>query len=102
MRARLGLLSLLTAAALLAAAPAAHAEWHGRGGWHGGGWHGPGPVVAGTLLGLGLGAVVAGALAPPVYAPPPPVVYAPPPVVYAPPPVLYAAPPPPPGYYYRW
>ncbi len=61
---------------------------YGRGGYgyHGGygyrgGW-GPGAVVGGALLGFGLGAVVAGA-------------YAPPPVYYAPPPVYVA----PPGYY---
>lgn len=70
--------------ALLAAAPAAHADpdgWHGRGHWEHDRWerghwaYGPrGPYwVRGY---------------------PPAVVYAPPPVVYAPPPVVYAPPPP--------
>jgi hypothetical protein len=88
------------AAMAIAGAPlAARADWHGGGGWHGGGWHGggwhgggwrggyyygPGAVVAGTLLGLGAGAVIAGAVAPPpvYYSPPPPVYYAPPPTYY--------------------
>jgi hypothetical protein len=103
------LTSLLVAAPLAAgllAAPAAQAEWHGRGGWHRGyerHWghdRGPGPLV-GALLGLGAAAVVGGVIAsqPYYYAPPPPVVYAPPPpVVYAPPPSWYAPPPPPPGW----
>jgi hypothetical protein len=113
-RARL-LMAVPIAAGLLAMPMAAHADWHGRGGWHGGGggwhgggWHGggwgyrphygPGPAIAGALLGLGVGAVVAGALAPPpVYYAPPPVYYAPPPVYYAPPPAYY----PPPVYYGR-
>jgi hypothetical protein len=47
---------------------------------------GPGAVVGGALLGLGIGAVIGSALAPP-------------PVVYAPPPQQYYAPPPPPVYY---
>jgi len=65
-----------------------YAPQHGY--YHGGGG---GPIVAGALLGLGLGAVIAGAIAPPV-------VYAPPPVVYEAPPMIYA---PSPGYYYgRW
>ena len=96
--------SLLIAAPVAAgllAAPAAHAEWRGHGGygWHGGygnyhgGWRGPG--VAGALLGLGAAAVVGGVIASQAYAPPP-VVYAPPPGYYAPPPAYYAAPP---GYY---
>jgi len=90
---------LLAAAAVsagLLAAPAAHADY-----WHRG-WGGPryyphyyhrgpfiGPVIAGTVLGLGAAALAAGAFAPP------PVYYAPPPV-YAPPPPAYYAPP---GYY---
>jgi hypothetical protein len=51
--------------------------------------------VAGALVGLGVGALIAGAIAsqqPYSYAPPP-VVYAPPPAYYPPP--IYA---PPPGY----
>jgi hypothetical protein len=67
--------------------------WHGGYGWRGGygGWHGgwgwgPG-VVGGALLGLGVGAAVAGAYAPPAYYP-----------GYYPPPAYYAAPAYP-GYY---
>ena len=75
------------------AAPAAQAQWRGPG-WRGPHYaphpayhHGGGvvaPVIGGTLLGLGVGAAIAGALAPPpvVVAPPPPVVYAPPPPAY--------------------
>jgi hypothetical protein len=48
---------------------------------------GVGGVVGGALLGLGIGAVLGSALAPP------------PAVVYAPPPQQYYAPPPPPVYY---
>lgn len=102
-------------AAGLLAAPAAHADWHGRGGgyhggWHGGdgGWHGDhhrGPGVGGVLLGLGAAAVVGGVLASQAYAPPPPVYYAPPPAYYAPPPAYYGPPPvyysAPPAYYPR-
>ena len=97
--------------AVVALAPAAaHADFyrHGYGygpyrGYYGGPRHygprhfGTGGLVAGTLLGLGVGAAIAGTVpryyAPPpvVYAPPPPVVYAPPPVVYAPRP-YYPAP----------
>lgn len=59
-------------------------------------WWGPGAVVGGTLLGLGIGAAVAGAYAPRVYYPPP-VYYVPPPAYYyAPPPAYYVPPPPPP------
>jgi hypothetical protein len=67
----------------LLAAPAAHAEWHGGGGWHGGGWHGGGwhgggiPLGA-ALLGLGAAAVVGGIIA----SQPPVVAYAPPPAYY--------------------
>ena len=93
------------AAALLAAPVVAHADWHGRGDWHrgfvyrapyrGGPHWGPGAVIGGALLGLGAGALVAGALAPPpAYYPPPPVYYAPPPAYYSAPPAYY----PPPGY----
>ena len=105
--------SLLIAAPIAAgllAAPAAHAEWRGHGGYghyyggYHGGWHGPG--VAGAILGLGAAAVVGGVIASQAYAPPPVVYaqprpyYAPPPVYYAPPPAYYAAPPAyyPPGY----
>jgi hypothetical protein len=102
------LLAVPAALALLAA-PAAHADWYRHGGWggpryaphyayHGGAYyHGGvvGPVVAGALV---LGAVAASVLAPPVVYAPPPVYYAPPPVYYAPPPVVYA----PPAYYRAW
>ena len=75
-------------AAGLLAAPAAHADWH-RGGWHGGYWqhdHGGGNAAASALLGLGIGALIGGAIvaSQPQYYAPPPVVYAPPPY-YAPP-----------------
>ena len=84
--------SLLIAAPVavgLLTAPAAHAEWRGHGGWGGHGWHhgrGVGPV-GGALLGLGIGALVGGAVvaSQPQY-------YAPPPVAYAPPPAYYPAP----------
>lgn len=67
------------AAALLAGATPARADWDGRGGlrdhryerpWHGPRW----------------------GVRPYVYAPPPPVYYAPPPVYYPPPPPRYYAP----------
>ena len=86
-------------AAGLLAAPAAHAEWRGHGGYghyyggYHGGWRGPG--VAGAILGLGAAAIVGGVIASQAYAPPP-VVYAAPRPYYAPPPAYYA---PPPGYY---
>jgi hypothetical protein len=95
--------SLLALAALLASmlatpAPAQHQN-HGRGygqsrQWHGGRSYGgngyndnSGAVIGGVLLGLGVGALLGGALvAPPpvVYASPPPYAnpYAPPPPVY--------------------
>lgn len=57
-------------------------------GWQGHGYDrdNSGALVGGILLGLGIGALIGGALAPP-----PPVVYAPPPPGYypAPPPVYY-------------
>lgn len=100
------LLAAPVAAGLLAAPSMARADWHGwhvwrgggwHGGWHGGHWNywGPGAVVAGALAGIGVGALVAGAVAPPppVYYPPPPAYYAPPPGYYAPPPAAYAPPP---------
>ena len=92
----------------LLAAPAAHAEWRGGGGWghheggwghrdggwgrHEGGWgyrggyehRSYGVPLAGALLGLGAAAVIGGVIASQQ-----------PPVVYAPPPAYY----PPPGYY---
>ena len=63
--------------------------------WHGGRWYQgaadtttiPGAVIGGVLLGLGVGALLGGALVAP-----PPVVYAPPPRYanpYAPPPPIY-------------
>lgn len=85
----------------LLAAPAAHAEWRNHGGGYDrhGGYerhhdHDNGNAVAGALLGLGIGALVVGAIAsqPPAYAAPPPVVYAPPPPPYYPVPGYYAAP----------
>lgn len=115
------LLLAAPAVAVLLLAPAAQADWRGHGygghgggyyGGHGGGYYGHGgyygrgggyyggypagaAIVGGALLGLGIGAAVAGALAPPVYYAPPPVYYAPPAVVYAPPRVVYG----PPAYY---
>jgi hypothetical protein len=56
--------------------------YRGGYGWHGGWGWGPG-VVGGALLGLGVGAAIAGAYAPPPY-------YAP--GYYAPPPAYYAQP----------
>jgi hypothetical protein len=76
--------TLFLATALVASPLAAQADWHGGGGgWHGGGGYhgGGGNFLGGALLGLGIGAVVGGALAP-RYAPPPPVYYAPPPPGY--------------------
>ncbi len=86
-------------AAGLLAAPAAHAdwrdhgrhgEWHGdRGGWHRGGWEhhdDHGGAIAGAVIGLGVGALLGGAIAAqqqPYYAAPPPVAYAPPPAYYS-------------------
>ncbi len=83
----------------LLAAPAAHADWHQRGGWGGDAWdhdQGGGGALAGALVGLGIGALIGGA----IVASQPPYYYAPPPVVYAPPPPYYQAypPPPPPPY----
>jgi hypothetical protein len=103
----------------LALAPAAHAEDHHAGVAHAGDRHagvahaeqrrdyrgddrrqyrgggygdrGDAGAIIGGIIGLGLGAAIAGA-APPYYAPPP--VYAPPPAYYAPPPpaVYYGQP----------
>ena len=97
---------LMIAAALtampIAEAVAQHRGYRGGGyrggyGYHGGyrggyGYRGGrgGSFVGGALLGLGVGALVGGAVARPYYRPPPPVYYAPPPpVVYAPPPGAY-------------
>ena len=91
----------------LLAAPAAHAEWRGHGGWHGGYEHGHhgGVGVAGALLGLGAAAVIGGVIASQAYAAPPPAYYAPPPAYYTPAPTYYAPAPgyyaAPPGYYVR-
>jgi hypothetical protein len=95
--------SLLVAAPVavgLLAAPAAHADWGHRGGWHGYERHHDhrgGIGVAGALVGLGIAAAVGGVIA----ATQAPAYYAPPPVVYAPPPGYYPAPAyaAPPGYY---
>ena len=79
----------------LAAAPTAHADWgYDHRGWNGG-WHhhhDNGNAVAGALVGLGVGALIGGAIASSQarYYAPPPVVYAPPPPYYAGP--VYAAP----------
>ena len=53
------------AAGLLAAPVAAHADWYGHRGYDGGGpgGYGRGPgIVGGAILGLGAGAIIAGAL----------------------------------------
>ncbi len=103
MRTRTSTLLAAIAAIGLVAAPAAHAQprnWHGhgnyyRGGYHGGYRGGPGPAATGALVGLGVGALIGGAIVAsqqPYYAPPP-VPYAPAPAYYPPP--AYA---PAPGY----
>jgi hypothetical protein len=86
-RARFSILAVFVA--ILAFAPAAQAQHH-RHGHHGGhhGGSGVGAAIAGGLIGLGLGAAIAGASqAPPYYAPPP--VYYPP--AYYPPAPAYQA-----------
>jgi hypothetical protein len=84
-------------------------DWHGdRGGHYDRDWRGDrgghydhdrrggggGAAVGGALLGLGIGALIGGAVmsSQPAYRPPPP-------VYYAPPSPAYNAPPPPPVYY---
>lgn len=78
-----------------------HYDHHNYGGDHGGYRGGDGDRggigVGGVLLGLGLGALVGGAIIQsqqPQYAPPPQYYAPPPPVYYAPPPPAYYAPPP--------
>ncbi|MDE8342473.1 MAG: hypothetical protein POG24_01480 [Acidocella sp.] len=95
-------------AASLSLAPlAAHADDHhyyggdrgdyrgGDGGGYRGGDRG-GDAIGGALLGIGIGALIGGAVVSQqqqYYAPPPPVYYAPPPpVYYAPPPGVYYSP----------
>jgi len=91
----------LVFAAVLAAgtlaAPAAQADWRGRG-HHGYGYGGG--AALGAIIGLGAGVAIGSAFAPPAYYAPPPVYYGlppgyypGPPVFYAPPPVYYAPPP---------
>jgi hypothetical protein len=97
---RTGTCTLIAAVAALGlvAAPAANADWHHD--WHGDRGHyyhhdDGGGAAAGALIGLGIGALVGGAILAsqqPYYAPPP-VAYAPPPAYYYPAPA-YA----PPGY----
>ncbi len=98
------LTALALATTLVAPLPALAQNWHDRGGHydhdrghghdrgydHRGG--NGGAVVGGALLGLGVGALIGGAIASsqPAYQPPPPVYYAPPPPgYYAPPPPVY-------------
>jgi hypothetical protein len=59
-----------------------------------------GAAIVGGLIGLGIGAAIAGSTPPPPvgYYPPPPAYYPPPPMYYGPPPAYYA--PPPPAFYY--
>ncbi len=96
------LIALALAATLAAPLPASAQNWHDRGrhydrghghdrGYDHRGGNG-GAAVGGALLGLGVGALIGGALASsqPAYRPPPPVYYAPPPPGYnAPPPPVY-------------
>jgi hypothetical protein len=96
----LGILVTAGSAAVPVAAQAQHGEWqwrHDNGrhrGWERHGWHdrdaNAGAVIGGALLGLGVGAAIAGTLAPP------PAYYAPPPVYYQP--YAYGAP----GYSYYY
>lgn len=108
----------LLATSMIAAPLAAQADDHHDHGNYGGGYHedrgnyggdrgdyrggddrghGGGIGVGGVLLGLGIGALIGGAIASsqqPQYAPPPQYYAPPPPVYYAPPPPAYYAPPP--------
>lgn len=108
------LVGLVGAWSLATAAPA-QAWWDDAHHWHRGRFIPPPPpavgvagALAGAVVGLGVGAALAGVvhpayIAPPVvYVPPPSLAYGAPPVVYAPPPPPPYAPPPgypPPGYY---
>lgn len=65
---------ILTAAfvAAVALAPAAHAEWHGRGNWNRGyNNNAAGAAIVGGIVGLGLGAAIASGGYGGYYAPPP-------------------------------
>jgi hypothetical protein len=99
------LIAFSLATTLLAPLPASAQNWHDHGGHydHGRGHDrdqgydhrggNGGAVVGGALLGLGVGALIGGALASsqPAYRAPPPVYYAPPPPgYYAPPPPVYS------------
>jgi hypothetical protein len=93
------LTALALTTALVAPLPASAQNWHDHGGHHdhdrGYDHHSgnSGAVVGGALLGLGVGALIGGALASsqPAYRAPPPVYYAPPPPgYYAPPPPVYS------------
>lgn len=95
---RTGTSTLLAAIAAigLAVAPAAHAQpRHWRGHAHYDHRGGLGPAATGALVGLGVGALIGGAI---VASQQP--YYAPPPVAYPPPTAYYPAPAyrPPPGY----
>jgi hypothetical protein len=93
------LTALALATTLVAPLPASAQNWHDHGGHYdrdrGHDYHNgnSGAVVGGALLGLGVGALIGGALASsqPAYRAPPPVYYAPPPPgYYAPPPPVYS------------
>ena len=96
----IGALALAAIVALPPAAPAfAQRDRHYDHDWHGGPDHGRdhdhgggGAAVGGALLGLGVGALIGGAIASsqPAYRAPPPAYYGPPPQPYsAPPPPVY-------------
>jgi hypothetical protein len=98
----IGALATGAALAILLAGPASAQPGRDRGGHFDRGEHyGHGDAsaaIGGALLGLGIGALIGGAIvgAPPAYFPPPPVYYPPPPAYYPSPPAYYA---PPPAYY---